>query len=168
MNFLLTLLLLGLTAARAQNSTAPSVAHPGTELFFQVQATGLDPESYDLDYEVLAAPTHTVAWPYSDRGAPVLVLHWTVSESLLGTNATFVIRATDRQNPSLRTTNVVLIAIQNPPPIHSIQMSNGLPVLTLTNLPPTAGYRVEFASSIPSTNWIWLLSVLSSTCRMKQ
>ena len=116
MNFLLTLLLLGLTTGLAQNSTAPSVAHPGTELFFQVQATGLDPESYDLDYELLAAPTNTMAGPYSDRGTPVLVIHWPVSENLLGTNAAFIIGATDRQNPSLRTTNVVLIAIQNPPP----------------------------------------------------
>ena len=156
MNFLLTLLLLGLTTGLAQNSTAPAVAHPGTELFFQVQATGLDPESYDFDYELLAAPTNTTAWPYSDRGTSVLVIHWPVSENLLGTNAAFIIGATDRQNPSLRTTNVVLIAIQNPPPIHSIQMSNGLPVLTLTNLPPTAGYRIEFSSSIPSTNWTLL------------
>ena len=156
MNFLLTLLLLGLSTGLAQNSTNWPVAHPGTEIFFQVEPAGVLRGSPDASLELLSAPPNVMASLGTDRGLPVLVIQWHVSADLLGTNATFVVRATDLLNPSLHTTNIVEFAVQDPPPIHSIQMSNGLPVLTLTNLPPTAGYQIEFASSVPSTNWTLL------------
>jgi hypothetical protein len=136
----------------------PSVVYPGTHVIIGVIA-----DSTPL-IELLAAPANVVFWgtQYYHPGY-IALMDWDVpSRAAVGTTNVFVLRATDSTNPQLVATNITSVLIIDPPPIRSIQFSNGLPVLRLDSLLPDKTYYVEWAPSLPSTNWT-LFALLSES-----
>ncbi len=135
-------------------STAPEFVHPGMLLYFENRFYDVTNGFLNLEYELLSGPTNassSIGW---NRGT-TLVIDWRVDAALLGTTAEFVIRTTVVAS-SFVTTNVVRIPVVAPPPIHSLVLSNNLPVLTVTNLPVALGYEIQTASSVTASNWVVL------------
>jgi hypothetical protein len=112
-----------------------------------------------FDYELIAAPTNAVFWKDNNVGRPYYWMYtalfgWQApSRSYVGTTNFFVVRAFELTNPAVAVTGVVSIIVVDLPPIHSFEISNGVPILQLTDLLSDRGYLVEWAAALPCTNW---------------
>ncbi len=161
--FLILMLVAVVSVNRGTNisftSTAPAVVHPGMWIYFQARALDSAGGSFGFEYELLSGPTNVMTFTGNDRGVQTLVFDWQVSASLLGTTPEFFIRVSSPGDPSLLVTNVLRIPVVAPPPIHSLLLSNNLPVLTVTNLPVALSYEIQAATSVTASNW----TVLTTT-----
>ncbi len=133
-------------------STAPAFLHPGMQIFFETQVYDVTNDFQDLKYELLSSPTNVSASVGWDRGA-TLVMDWRVDAVLLGTTAEFVIRTTAMEDASFAVTNVLRIPVVDPPALQALRLSNGVPVLKVTNLPVKLSYQIQAASSVVASNW---------------
>jgi len=132
--------------------SAPAEVHPNTTIFFEM---GADSEEGEVAYQMLRAPTSTTFFIGNNRGWPVAVFEWRVpGREAVGSRYTFEVRATVAEASA---TNAFSMQVVEPPPIASIQLSNGVPVLVCTNLTPRQIYNLEYSPTLPATNWTTLV-----------
>ncbi len=133
-------------------SSAPAFLHPGMEIFFETQTYDDTDRFLNFQYELLSSPTNVSGFIGWNRGA-TLVMHWRVDAVLLGTTAEFIIRTTATEDASFAVTNVLRIPVVAPPLLQALRLSNGVPVLKVTNLPVALSYEIQAASSVVASNW---------------
>ena len=148
--------------------TGPTIAFPGTSIGFSVwawsfQTYGIDPR---IQYDLLAAPTNVTFWTVTGRPSEQgLWMEWHIpSGAAVGTTNVFVIRATDQGTPPLSSTLGLSFILVDPPPIQAIVISNGAPVLQLSDPLVVQPYGVPnhyylFLCSEDLTNWSPLCTV---------
>lgn len=135
----------------------PATVNRDAFVVFSMVAT--NDGSTSLDYELISAPpgagfnTDLESDRHYNRAWAAFFSWNTPSRAFVGSTNFFVVRAYDTSNPSITATGIVSITVVDIPPISSIQMSNGIPVLQLTNLLCDRSYVVEWSCSLPSTNW---------------
>lgn len=145
----------------------PTIAYPATQVSFTLIAKDHQPNSLgsNIEYELLVSPANTSFATILGRLDEMFIfITWqTPSRSAVGTTNRFVIKVTDQGTPPLSATNEVGFVITDVPPIRSIAMSNGVPVLQMDNLLPNKPYVVQWAEALPTTNWSPLAFVRSAS-----
>jgi hypothetical protein len=146
----------------------PTIAFPGTSIGFSViarsfQTNWMNPR---IQYDLLAAPTNVSAWPVTGRPDELgFWIEWDIpSGAAVGTTNGFVIRASDQGTPPLSSTLELSFILVDPPPIQAIVISNGAPVLQLSDplaVQPDAvpWHSYRFLWSADLTNWSPLCTV---------
>ena len=154
----------------------PTIAFPDTRIGFTIYGwPNQTNHTCWVSLELLLAPSNTSFLTFGEQPRCGQWSHvsWnTPSRLAIGTTNAFVVRATDQGTPPLSSTTTVSIVIVDVPPIQTISLSNGAPVLQFTN--PFAaitnwhsgdhvpGYLVESSTNLAATNWAQSGEILSS------